>query len=215
MVASGVSTMRKNIRTRVFVSIIGAAAFAAWAAACGGSDSQDVVSAPDAAPEVGFDTSKPDVQVADTSTDVVKDTGPIYDAGPANTLEAGPEYGEAGIPCVAGGKLEEEPNNDKDAANTVDPTRCGAILLTADGGLGSPGTAESDFLTFELKSTTKTFFIQFSGDISMKIDVDGQSVTVSPTMSPPIPFVKDKPYYIEIRSLNGKRANWRVTIFES
>ena len=203
--------MRKLRRARFGFAVLFSTALGAWVAACSGSDSQDVVAAPDTGPEASLpETSTPDV-VNDVVLDVVKDTGPVYDAGPANVLEAGAEY-EGGIPCVVGGVLEEEPNDDKASANTLMPTRCGAVLLTADGG-----TAESDFLTFQLKATTTNFFIQFSGDISMKIEVEGHpAVTITPTMSAPVPLVKDKPYFIEVRSLSPtKRANWRVTVFES
>jgi hypothetical protein len=186
---------------------------AAWIAACSGSEEQDVIATPDAAPETATDTSKPDVQADTSKPDSAPEAGPIYDAGPPTVIEAGEEYGEAGVPCVLGGSLEEEPNDDKDAANTVDPTRCGAILLTADGGTDA-GVAESDFLTFQLKAATKNFYIQFSGDITLTITVDGQTVMFTPTSQPAVPFVRDKPYYIQVKSVDGKKQNWRVTIFE-
>ena len=207
----------RNRRTRVGVAILlgVAAAFAGWVIACSGSDSQELIGSPDSAPEAqARDTSVGDVSVADVVLDVVKDTGPKYDAGTPNVLEAGAEY-EGGVPCVVGGQLEEEPNDDKATANELMPTRCGAILLTADGGTGV-GVAESDFLTFTLNSTTQNFFIQFSGDVRLKVTVEGNPpVIVTPTSSPAIPLVKGKPYFIEVTSLNGKKAYWRVTIFES
>src|SRR4029078_2732396 len=52
-------TMRKQLRTRMGISIVGATMFAAWMAACSGSDEQEVITAPDAAPEASADTSKP------------------------------------------------------------------------------------------------------------------------------------------------------------
>lgn len=205
----------RNRRTRVGAAILlgAVAAFTGWLIACSGSDSSDVTEAPDtSAPEASTrDTSLPETAPADVvAQDVKKDTGPVYDAGPATVLEAGDEY-EGGVPCVVGGQLEEEPNDDKDAANPTMPTRCGAVLLTADGG-----TAESDFLTFTLKQTTTNFFIQFSGDVSLKVEVEGSPpVTITPTTSPTLPLVKGKPYFIEVKSLMAnKKANWRVTIFE-
>jgi hypothetical protein len=211
--------MRKMRRARIgFSLVLASAAFGGWVAACSGDDSSsDTPAAPDAARVEASvpPNSLPDTSVADVVLDVVQDTGTIYDAGPANVLEAGDEY-EGGVPCVVGGQLEEEPNDDPDAANTLAPTRCGAILLTADGGTGSPTIAESDFLTFTLPTTTNTFFIQFSGDVSLKVDVEGNpSVTITPTTSAAVPFVKGKPYFIEVRSLNGKKAFWRVTVFQS
>ena len=76
--------MLKRLGMRLAVSVVGGAAFAAWIAACSGSDQQDVVTpTPDATPEAALpDTFTPDVQ-NDVVLDVVKDTGPIYDAGPA------------------------------------------------------------------------------------------------------------------------------------
>ena len=204
--------MRKQLRTRLGISMVAGGLLAAWIAACGGSDEQDVIATPDAAPEAAPDTSKPDVQTDTSVVDSAKDAGPVYDAGPPTVLEAGPEY-EGGVPCVLGGTLEEESNDDKDAANTIDPTRCGAILLTADGGTDA-GVAESDFLTFALKPATKNFYIQFAGDITLTITVDNQTVIFTPTSQPPVPFVRDKPYFIQVKSVDGKKQNWRVTIFE-
>ena len=43
--------MTKRMRARIVMSLLGAAAFGAWGAACSGSDSQDVeTQSPDAAP---------------------------------------------------------------------------------------------------------------------------------------------------------------------
>ena len=213
---SNEATMRKQLRTRLGISIFAGGLVAACiAVACSGSDEQDVISTPDAGTEASFvDNYKPPV-IADTSVpETTVEAGPIYDAGPPTVIEAGAEYGEAGVPCVVGGTLEEEPNDEADAANELMPTRCGAVLLTADGGTDA-GVAESDFLTFTLKATTKSFYIQFSGDINMTITVDGQTVNFTPTSQPKVPFVKDKPYTVQVKSADGKKQNWRVTIFES
>ena len=123
--------MRKPLRTRLGLGLVLSGAIGAWLAACGGSDAQDVIDAPDTGPAETstVDTSKPDTGSPDTGK---PDTGPVYDAGPPNVLDGGDLY-EGGVPCVVGGLLEEEPNDDRDAANVVDPTRCGAILLRMAG----------------------------------------------------------------------------------
>ena len=96
---------RRLGRTRIGISLVMfSGALAAWAAACSGSDSSDVVQAQDAAPEAAPDTSLPDVVVADVILDVVKDTGPMYDAGQPNVLDGGDLY-EGGIPCVVGAAI--------------------------------------------------------------------------------------------------------------
>jgi hypothetical protein len=209
--------MRKPLRTRLGLGLALSAAIGAWLAACGGSDTQDVIESPDTGPPETstVDNFRPDTGPPDTGK---PDTGPVYDAGPPNVLDGGDLY-EGGVPCVVGGLLEEEPNDDRDAANVVDPTRCGAILLTAssdpDGGAGD-AAAELDYLTFTLKPATKSFYIQFQGDVILTVDVEGKpTTTITKTSSPPVPFVRDKPYFIQIKSETGKRANWRVTIFES
>lgn len=196
--------------------MVGVVMVAAWIAACSGSDEQEVITAPDSGQEAGFvDTNRPDVQTDTSRPDTgPPDTGPIYDAGPPTVLDGGALY-EGGVPCVVGGALEEEPNDDKDAANTMAPTRCGVVLLTADGGaLSDGGVAESDFLTFQLKPATTSFYIQFTGNVMLKITVGAQTATFTPAMQEPVPFDKTKPYYIEVKSFDTKRANWRVTVFE-
>jgi hypothetical protein len=128
---------------------------------------------------------------------------PQYDAGAPIVLEAGPEYG-GGVPCVQGGVLEVEPNDDASTANELAPTVCGAVL---------PGT-EVDVLKFRLQSRSKSMFIGFDGNVSLTVTVDGQTVVVTPQSNPAIPFVKNKDYTVEVRSMDQARQNYRVTIFE-
>lgn len=218
--------MRKTIGSRVLIAFAGSSLVAlAFLAACSGSDDQDVTSpTPDASkaslPETG---PTPDTGVQETST--TKDSGPVYDAGAPTTLDGGDLY-EGGVPCVVGGALEEEPNDDTEHANTLAPTVCGVIFARdpdagtdagedADADAGA-GKTESDFVTFTLKSTTKSFFLQFSGKVNLHLTVEGQpAVDISATSSPTLPLVKDKPYYIEVRSSEDKRTPWRVTLFEN
>lgn len=214
--------MGRSRHFRLAVSIAASSALAAWLAACSGSDDAEPLDpTPDASlPEASApDTSTPDTSAPDTGP---KDSGPQYDAGPPTVLDGGDLY-EGGVPCVVGGQLEEEPNDDTTTANTLAPTRCGVVFpLDPDAGAdaaadaGDAGATESDFLTFTLKPTTTSFFLQFSGNITMTVSVEGkQPVTISQTQSPAVPFVKDKPYYVEVKSANGKRQAWRVTLFEN
>ncbi|AKU93433.1 hypothetical protein AKJ09_00097 [Labilithrix luteola] len=212
--------MRKTFGSRLFVAFAGSALVAAaFLVACSGSDDQEVMSpTPDASkaslPETG---PSPDTGVQETSAP--KDSGPVYDAGAPTTLDGGDLY-EGGVPCVVGGALEEEPNDDPEHANTLAPTVCGVIFVRdADAGTNADadaGKTESDFVTFTLKPTTKSFFLQFSGKVNLHLTVEGQpAVDISATSSPTLPLVKDKPYYIEIRSSEDKRTPWRVTLFEN
>ncbi len=140
------------------------------------------------------------------------DAGPQFDAGPTVLLDGGDMY-EGGVPCVMGGELEEEPNDDPSTANplrqpTDHPTRCGAILPTDDGGL-----AESDFLTFSLDGGTKLFALQWAGNVTLKVEVDGSAPVFSP-FDGGIPYNNKDPYYVEVKSANGTQTFWRVTLFQ-
>jgi len=210
--------MRDGLRLRLVLGLAAASAIATWIACS--SDPTPAIDAADAT--TGNDSgATPDTGGGPVDSggggDASQEAGRVYDAGAPNVLDAGDLY-EGGIPCVVGGVLEDEPNDTPDAANPVDPTRCGAVLATAssDAGAGDGGGAtESDFLTFTLKPATKNFYIQFAGNISLKVDVEGQpSVTITPTSAPPVAFVRDKPYLVEVRSLTGKPTTWRVTVFQ-
>lgn len=197
--------------------------------ACSGSDDTPVTPTADAAPEATVDTGVQDTSRPDTGpADAARDTGPQYDAGPPITLDSG-------IPCVQGGIEEMEPNDDKNSANAFDNNAdagpsasvCGVVsegATAVDGGdagddggdAGGVVGSTSDFLTFQLQATTRSFYLQFSGDITMTVEVEGNApVVISPTSSPALPFVKDKPYYIEVKSRTGRETNWRVSLFET
>ncbi len=217
---------------RVAFGILLASGAATWAA-CGSDATSGTGPADGGLADGGIDTGI-DTGPADTGID----TGPVkvYDAGIPTTFDGG-------VPCVVGGLLEEEPNDTPATANKVDPTRCGTISFRGagdagpDAGMvdagpdaardagdagdaavvdaGPPPVAESDFLTFTLKPATRSFFIQFNGDVTLKVDVEGKpSSTITPTSAPTLPFVKDKPYFIEVRSNSGKEVSWRVTVFQ-
>ncbi len=205
--------MRDGLRLRLVLGLAATSAIATWLACS--SDPDPISDTPDAT--TGSDSgSNPDSGGGPIDSggggDAAQEAGRVYDAGPPIVLDAG----DGGIPCVVGGLLEDEPNDSPDAANPVDPTRCGVVIATASGDAGADGgSTESDFLTFTLKPATKNFYIQFAGNVSLKVDVEGQpSVTITPTSAPPVAFVRDKPYLIEVRSLTGNPTNWRVTVFQ-
>jgi hypothetical protein len=202
--------MQNAFGARLFLGLASAAMLAAGFAACGGSDdNDDVTDVPDAAEaapafDAGQDTGKPD-----TGT---PDTGPVYDAGTPTTLDGGDLY-EGGVPCVLGGQLEEEPNDDQATANTLAPTRCGVVFVNADGGADA-SVAELDYVKFELEAGTKTYYLDYQGNVKLDVEVDGSApVTVTPTAS--LPFVVGQPTYVKVYSADGKRQNWRVTLFKN
>jgi hypothetical protein len=223
--------MRKKIAARLLMATGGATLLACGFVACSGSDSQDVVQGVDSGPETSFDTSVPDTGPKDTGADVQKEAGPIYDAGAPIVLDGGDLY-EGGIPCVVGGELEEEPNDDVASANPLNAnpplpeagkaqsraTRCGAMFLVdadgGDAGNDSGLVAELEYLTFQLQPTTKSFYVQYGGNVVLKVEVEGHAPVTIPSADASIPFVKNKPYYVQVKSADGKSQKWRVTLFE-
>ena len=238
--------MRKSTRLRFFLAVASLSSFAAiFAAACGDDDSGGgTPGTPDSSiPE----TSKPDNNVPDTST---ADTGPkdaasdarVYNAGDATVLEAGPEY-EGGIACVAGGQIEEEVNDEPDAANElrapdasclgfknnaqVGPgcSRCGVIFdndLDAgkDAGDGGLGGTELEVVTFMLSpvaGANNNFFIQYAGDVTLVVTVEGSATeyVISSTSTPTLPYTTGKRYFVTVKSNTGAQTPWRVTLYEN
>jgi hypothetical protein len=103
---------------------------------------------------------------------------------------------------------EQEPNDHKDQANVLDPARCGT--LSRDD--------KRDFLTFQLKPTTKTLKLNFTGRIRLKVDVPGGgTVNLTPDNAGAVPFVMGAPYLIEVTALNdpGNEVPWRVEVVEN
>lgn len=200
--------------------------FAAVIAACSSSSTEEVLAA-----DAGSDTSSSSIDsggtpdtgggfdtgtTSETSTRI--DAGPQYDAGPPVVLDGGPEN-EGGIPCVQGGVVEVEPNQSAAQATPFTTSICGVIAPASGSDAAvvpdAASNAESDFTTFTLKSSTSSFFVQFSGDVTLVITVDGQSVTLTPTSFPAIPFVKGKPYIVEVKANTSAKTFWRVSLFES
>lgn len=200
--------------------------FAAVIAACSSSSTEEVL-ATDAGsdssllPDSGGspDTGSVGFDAGTTETSTVIDAGPQYDAGAPVVLDGG-AGNDGGIPCVQGGVAEIEPNQAAGQATPFTTSICGVIesaggandaAAVPDAALG----AESDFATYTLKSTTSSFYVQFSGDITLVITVDGQTVTLTPTSFPAIPFVKGKPYIVEVKANTSAKTFWRVSLFES
>jgi hypothetical protein len=100
---------------------------------------------------------------------------------------------------------EVEPNDDRDTANTLAPSRCGAIQPNS----------ESDFLTFQLGEKSSSMQIKFDGKVLLKVDIDGQTIVLGTGNAPKVPFVKGKRYSIEVKAIDrGNNVPWRVDLIE-
>jgi hypothetical protein len=98
-----------------------------------------------------------------------------------------------------------EPNDTADSANTLAPTLCGAIQPNS----------ESDFLTFQLSPDATTMQLKFTGQVTLKVQVNNQTVILGNGASPKVPFFKDKRYIVEIRAIDkGPSIPWRVDLVE-
>jgi hypothetical protein len=184
------------------------AAVGVWVA-CGGSDDKGVAET-DAGGDTSVDSApKVDAAPPDTGADAAKEAGRIYDAGVPNVLDGGPGY-EGGIPCVVGGEIEEEPNDDPSTANELRPTRCGAVLVS-DGG---PDGGEDDYLTFTLADASTSFYLQYAGQVKINVETDGQAPVDITQPDASLAFKKGQPYFVQVRSANGKTQVWRVTLFQ-
>ncbi|HVH45379.1 MAG TPA: hypothetical protein VM925_23660 [Labilithrix sp.] len=200
--------MRKALASRLLFVFSAVAAAGVWIA-CSGSNDQPITK------DAGSDTSRPDVTVEpERDSGDEKDSGAadarpdvkIYDAGQPNVLDSGDVDG--GIPCVVGGELEEEPNDDGGLANELKPTRCGVTLVNAvDAG-------ESDFLKFELADASTEFFVQYAGNVQVLVETDGSAPVDITQGSPKVAFKKGQPYFVEVKSKDGKPQVWRVTLFQ-
>jgi hypothetical protein len=204
--------MRKIFGARVAFALTTIAAVGVWAA-CGGSDDQEVLDSDAGVEAGGFDTAPPVDAALDTNKDTgvtTMEAGPIYDAGVPNVIDGGAEF-EGGIPCVVGGEAELEPNDDRLLANELNPTRCGAVLVS-DGGLDG---GESDFLKFTLADASTSFFVQYAGEVTVKVETDGSAPVDVTSPDASLTLKKGQPYFVEVRSKTGKSQVWRVTLFQS
>jgi hypothetical protein len=100
---------------------------------------------------------------------------------------------------------EDEPNDDRETANVLAPVRCGVLQPNSD----------SDFLTFVLQPTSTSLQFKFSGQVTLKIEVDGSSVTLGGGDKPKVPFVKGSRYTVEIKATAcDNKVPWRVELIE-
>jgi hypothetical protein len=228
--------MRNSTRLRFFLAAASVTSLAAiFVAACGDDDNNSDLTTPDSGfdankPDTGggTDTGAPDTGKADTGPG---DSGPVYDAGAPTTLEAGPEY-DGSINCVVGGQIEQEINDTPDAANQLRPgdagctgtgcSRCGVIFDSdpdagPDSGDGGLGGTEVEFVTFMLQSATKSYYLQYSGNITLIVTAEGDNnqYVINSTSSPTLPYYAGKNYFVEVRSNTGAQTPWRVTLFEN
>jgi len=101
---------------------------------------------------------------------------------------------------------EEEKNDGREAANTIDSSRCGE-LTERD---------QIDFLTFKLKPATKEMTLNFKGSVKLKIEIEGkETIELTPTSNVSVPFVMGKSYFVEIRALERQASTpWRVDVVQ-
>lgn len=200
--------MRKVPVVRLIFTLTAVAAVGVWAA-CGGSESQDVI-AHDAGSDTGRVEEPKEEEEPDDDERVDRDPedaaadAPVYDAGEPDLRDGGDI--EGGIPCVVGGELEEEPNDDRATANVLNPTRCGVVRVVNDAG-------ESDFLTFELSDASTSYYLQYAGNVHVFLETDG-SAPADISQGGSIPLRRGQPYYVEVKSKDGKQQVWRVSLFQ-
>jgi hypothetical protein len=144
----------------------------------------------------------------DTSTaDVIKTEASTRDTGVPNVVDGGPDSG--GVPCIVGGNLETEPNNDPGTANTLSGTVCGTI---------TPAALDlTDYYKFTLQPATTTMTLFFSGNVKITITVKGQTVVLTPQSSPAVPFEQGKEYSVKVESNEAvptNRQNYTITLEE-
>jgi hypothetical protein len=104
---------------------------------------------------------------------------------------------------------EQEPNDNRNAANTLAPERCGTVSARSD---------QRDFLTFRLKATTKEMFFSFKGNVRLKVDAGNENVELTPenAATTRVPFVRNVDYVIEVSPLTDGASDvpWKIEIIE-
>lgn len=102
-------------------------------------------------------------------------------------------------------KTEQEPNDDPDRANNLAPILCGEIKPNS----------ESDFLTFVLDEKATTMQLKYDGQVTLKVEVNGQTVILGDGSSPKVPFFKRSRYVVEVKgTAKGGNIPWRVELIE-
>jgi hypothetical protein len=186
------STMRSEHRSLI-VGLMGLALATTTAAACGGATPQEAL---DSQPVAGSTSGG-------TSGATSGGTSGATSGGTSGTTSGGLD---ASIDGAASCPPEVEPNDSRDMANVLAPTRCGAIQPNS----------ESDFLTFELGAKTTSMQIKFDGKVQLKVEVGGQTVTLGNGNAPKVPFQKGQRYIIEIKATDrATSVPWRVDLIEN
>lgn len=157
-----------------------------------------------------------------------------YDAGAEDFQRFDGGDIDGGIPCVQGGELEIEGNDTPETANPLNPpsSRCGVARMRpagpvdagADADAGDAGDAEavdaglvpeSDFMTFFISKEATDIYVQYHGDGVQVLVTAGDGGTQDITQpGVTLPFKRNVPYYVEVRSKTGKPETWRVSMFE-
>jgi hypothetical protein len=202
--------MRTLSRSRFLFPLSTVLAVGVWMA-CGGSDGNPVLEVPDAGDireptDTGPVSTFPDVETPpDAGPDVDAGPPPLapFDGGPVVILDGGPGI-DGGIPCFAGGELEQEPNDTPDEANKLRPIRCGVVMVPPDGG-------ENDYLTFTIPAAWTGFNLYYNGKISAVVTVDG-AAPVDITQEDRLTLVKGQPYYVQVRSRDGQIQLWKIIL---
>ena len=66
-----------------------------------------------------------------------------------------------------------------------------------------------------LEENAKGLYLDFDGNVTLTVAIKSQSILVTRQSGPAIPFVKHEPYVIAVRSADGNRQTYRVTVFEN
>jgi hypothetical protein len=97
---------------------------------------------------------------------------------------------------------ETEPNDTPASANRISGEACGII---------DPPT-ESDFFTFTVPQAGRGMSLSFTGRVVINLTVEGTTITLSATSHPDIPFVKGRAYLLDVKSEDGQKEAYTVTV---
>lgn len=176
-----------NVRARVVALVL------AGAVGCAGAKDQDVL---DTGSSGGFASSGGPSSSGGTTSGGTTSGGASSSGTNGTTVDGGAS-------CTS----EQEPNDGKDKANLLAPQRCGTIDSAGD----------VDFLTFTLKPTTQTLSLKYDGKVTLTVAVNGgQTVVLGGGGSQTVPFVRGRPYYVEIKAIDPTaKPAWRVDLIET
>jgi len=110
----------------------------------------------------------------------------------AAAIDSGPVTGT----CPNGSGMQElESNDSSTTANLLPPNTdmCGTISTTND----------VDFYKFILPESTQNMSITFTGQVKVIVNVNGQTVVLTPGSTQPVPVEKNKPYVLDVQTNDG------------